>query len=189
MFDFLNKKHPKNEPPSSVSPISVTPSGSQQHSNVQRELIRVVLKDTLRLHGIPLNWLACEVILIARAPGDEELHIQLVVMKWNEQLLRYATALQQQLLHGLDRFDPSVDHSRYIVSWRFTPDSGCPAVAMPDPKVWLQSTLPPANEVPASVLDRRSSRRAPNAPALSPSPSGTPAPSPDFSATQMSPLQ
>lgn len=55
MFDFLNKKHPKNEPPSSVSPASVTPSSSQQHSNVQRELIRVVLKDTLRLHGIPLN--------------------------------------------------------------------------------------------------------------------------------------
>ena len=39
-------------------------------------------------------------------PGKDEFFIQLVVMKWNEQLLHDASELQPQLLHGPDRFDP-----------------------------------------------------------------------------------
>jgi hypothetical protein len=163
MFDFFRNKRPiKNEPRASVAPGSVTPSSTLQRSNVRRELIRVVLKDTLRLHGIPFDWLACEVIIIPIAPGEEELRIQLVVLKWKEQLLRYAPVLQQQLLLGLDRFDPSVDHSKYIVSWRFSPDCGCPFSRMPDPKFWLKSTVPKAYEEPVSVLDRRHARRSSN---------------------------
>jgi hypothetical protein len=188
MFDFLRKKSPKTEPPPSVAPVSSTANSSQEHNNVRRELIRVVLKDTLRLHGIPFGWLACEVISIARAPGDEDLHIQLVIVKWNEKLLRYAPTLQQQLLLGLDRFDPSVDHSKYIVSWRFSPDCGCPFVTMPDPKVWLQGALPAANEEPVSVLDRRHTRRPANTPSLKPSPSNAHHESPDFLPTQIGPL-
>lgn len=174
MFDFLKSRRLKNEHPPSVAPIPVSSSSNQQHSNVRRELIRVVLKDTLRLHGIPLGWLACEVITIARAPGKEELHIQLVVMKWDEQLLRYASALQQQLLLGLDRFDPSVDHSRYIVSWRFAPDCGCPFTRMPNPTFWHKGAMRQADEEPVPVLDRRRTRRPANAPRLNASPSDEP---------------
>ena len=143
-----------------------TQSSTRAHTDIKRELIRVVLKDTLRQHGIPLDWLACEIIIIRRGPVAEELHIQLVVMKWNETLMRYAMALQQQLLGGLDRFDPTVDHSKYVVSWRFAPDCGCPFTVMPSPKVWLQKAPPPA--VPAeeapSILDRRKTRRPKDAP-------------------------
>jgi hypothetical protein len=161
MFDFLRKKRQKNELRSSVAPSSVTTSSTLQRSNIRRELIRVVLKDTLRLHGIPFDWLACEVIIIPIAHGEEELRIQLVVLKWKEHLLRYAPVLQQQLLLGLDRFDPAVDHSKYIVSWRFSPDCGYPFSRMPDPKFWLKSAVPPAFEEPESVLDRRHTRRLP----------------------------
>jgi hypothetical protein len=161
MFDFLRNKRQKNELRASVAPSSVAGSSTLQRSNIRRELIRVVLKDTLRLHGIPFDWLACEVIIIPIAHGEEELRIQIVVLKWKEHLLRYAPALQQQLLLGLDRFDPSVDHSKYIVSWRFSPDCGYPFSRMPDPKFWLKSTAPPAFEEPESVLDRRHTRRLP----------------------------
>ena len=91
-------------------------------------------------------------------------------MKWNEQLLRYAPALQQELLIGLDRFDPSVDHSKYIVSWRFSPDCGCPFTRMPDQKSWFQGAVPQANEELVPVLDRRHTRRPPKAPKLNPAP-------------------
>ena len=163
MFKFLKSADPKHDAPPSVEPVSATPNSSRQRSNIQRELIPVVLKDTLRLHGIPSAWVGCEVNLVERTPGEEELHIQLIVMKWNEQLLRYAPALQQQLLLGLDRFDPSVDHSKYIVSWRFSPDCGCPSTKMPDPKFWHENVVSAAEEEPVPVLDRRHSRRAPNA--------------------------
>jgi hypothetical protein len=187
MFKFLKSKRPQDES-AAPAPVSVLPDSSSQHSDVRRELIRVVLKDTLRLHGVPFGLLACEVIIVARAPGEEELHIQLVMMKWNEQLLRYASALQQQLRLGLDRFDPSIDHSRYIFSWRFSPDCGCPFPFMPDPKSWRQSAMAPVEAAPVSVLDRRHTRRLPKAGSPDPMP---PLPSTEpsnFAPTQMTPL-
>lgn len=189
MFKFLKSKRSENDRPASVAPITATPTSEQPHSSVRRELIRVVLKDTLRLHGIPSGWMACEVIIITRPPGEDELHIHLVVMKWNEQLLRYAPALQQQLLLGLDRFDPSVDHSKYIVSWHFSPDCGCPFTRMPDPKSWLKAAIPQADEEIVPVLDRRHTRRPPKAPKLNPAPSDPQNQSPNFAPTQIAPLR
>lgn len=169
--------------------VSAAPNSTSPHGNIQREPIRVVLKDTLRLHGIPSGWLACEVIVIARSASEEDLHIQLVVSKWNEQLLRYAPVLQQQLLLGLDRFDPSVDHSRYIVSWRFSPDCGCPFTRMPEPTLWLQDTLPQPDEEPVPVLDRRHTRRPPKAPKGNAPPSAPKKRPPSFDPTQIAPLR
>ncbi len=187
MFKFLKSRRPKDEREPAAQ-VSLLPDRSTQHSDVRRELIRVVLKDTLRLHGVPFGLLACEVIVVARASGEEELHVQLVIMKWNEQLLRYATALQQQLHLGLDRFDPSIDHSKYIFSWRLSPDCGCPFPLMPDPKTWRQSAMPQVELAPVSVLDRRHTRRVPKAAALEPLAPLTSAELSNFAPTQMTPL-
>ena len=78
--------------------------------------MRVVVKDTLRMHGIPIEWLGCETLIVRRSNKTDEVHIQVVMLKWNEKLLRYAPALEQQLRHELDRMDPTVDHSKYIIS-------------------------------------------------------------------------
>ncbi|MBA3059251.1 MAG: hypothetical protein KJ614_02860 [Gammaproteobacteria bacterium] len=187
MFEFLKSK-PRKDESATPATISVLPDSSNQHNDVRRELIRVVLKDTLRLHGVPFGLLACEVIIVARAPGEEELHIQLVMMKWNEQLLRYASALQQQLRLGLDRFDPSIDHSRYIFSWRLSPDCGCPFPFMPDPKSWRQSAMPQVEQAPVSVLDRRHTRRVPKTVPIEPSPPLASTELSNFAPTQMTPL-
>ena len=185
MFDFLSKKQPQ----SAVS-TSPHPAANPQHSDIRRELIRVVLKDTLRQHGIPFHWLACEVIIIPRGPGEEELHIQIVILKWHEQLLRHALALQQQLLLGLDRFDPSVDHSKYMISWRISPDCGCPVAWMPDPAIWIEKAAPMVVEAPLSILDRRRTPRGPTANALEAALASTSHQDTDsFSTTQMAPLR
>lgn len=189
MFDFLKSKQRKTTVPPSTVPVSVSPPSTTQPSNIKRELIRLVLKDTLRINGIALGTLACEVILIARPPSDDELHILLVVMQWNEPLLRYAPALQQQLLLGLDRLDPSADHSKYVVSWRFSPNCGCPFSQMPDPSFWLKSTALPIDDEPVPMLDRRHTRRPPNAPALAARPDGHEDESPPYSDTHIAPLR
>jgi len=185
MFEFLKKK-----PSQSMDTSSTPPSALPPHSDLRRELIRVVLKDTLRRHGIPFHWLACEVIIIPRGPGEEELHIQLVILKWHDQLLQYAQALQQQLLLGLERFDPSVDHSQYMVSWRLSPDCDCPAREMPAPGFWLQQATAPVPDAPLSLLDRRKTPRKSKTGAVVSTPTQPPAPAPAmFSPTQMTPLR
>lgn len=187
MFDFLKSKQRKTTGPPSAAPVSGSPPNTTQHGDIKRELIRVVLKDTLRVNGIPFGCLASEVIIITRPPAQDELHIQLVVMQWNEPLLRYASALQQQLLIGLDRIDPSDDHSKCSVSWRFSPDCGCPFTQMPDPSFWLKSTALPVEDEPVPVLDRRHTRRPPNAPALAARPDGRESQPPHCPPTRIAP--
>jgi hypothetical protein len=153
MFEFLKASHPQNARASGAQPDSVPAQTAPQYTNTNRKLVHMVFKDTLRVHGIPVDWLACETIIVPRGLATEELHIHLVVMKWNESLLRYASALQLQLLSGLDRFEPSVDHSKYVISWRFSPACACPVNLMPEPNFWVQETQSSDVEEYPSILD------------------------------------
>jgi hypothetical protein len=156
LFGFLKPKRVSNISVQSVAPVS---AAARPNINARRDLIRVALKNTMQIHGIPLNWMACEVVSIMRGPDREELHIQLVIKKWSEQLLRFAMALQRQLLIGLDRFEPAVDHSGYVVSWRFSSDCDCPFPLMPSPDAWVKVVELPVEAESMSVLDRRRSNR------------------------------
>ncbi len=143
---------------------------TQQHTDIQRELVRVVLKDTLRLHGIPAGWIGCELTVMSRRARNrdigEDLFVHLTIMKWNEALLRYAPALQQQLIEGLNRFEPNVDHSRHIVSWRFAANCECPFARMPAPQFWAEAQAQPRADVLAPVAATPSSPATPALPPL-----------------------
>ena len=163
LFRLLGLGPSERPRPKDARGLSTPPVNTQQHTDTQRELVRVVLKDTLRQHGIPSSWIGCEVTVLSRpapsAAGQtaapeakqvqvarERLFVHLIVMKWNDALVRFAPALQRQLMQALDRFEPVVDHSNYIVSWRFSPQSGCPYTRMPDPMFWSQDALAPMEE-------------------------------------------
>ena len=105
------------------SRLAAEPSMStQSQTDIQRELIRVVLKATLRQHGIPTEWIGSDVTVIGRRSGGKKaFFVHLIVQEWNQALLNFAPELQNQLLLALDQFEPKVDHSNYIVSWRFDP--------------------------------------------------------------------
>ena len=199
MFNFFrNSAHAdvtESRPVPQVAPQpSPPPPSARPHADIQRELVRVVLKDTMRRHGIPFEWLACEVNTVATSTTTEELHIQLVLMQWHELLLRYAPALEIQLLRGLDRFEPAVDHAKKCtITWRFSPECGCPFTVMPPPLVWAHDA--PAEQVaqePPSILDRRQKRRPPKADgAAAPKPAST---TPkrdggDYERTELSPFR
>lgn len=117
-------------------PYSSIPLSTQQHTATHRELVRVVLRDTLRMHGIPTEWIGCEILTRSRKNDGEALLIQLLIHHWHEGLLRYAPLIQTQLLQGLQRFDPASDHSRHTVSWRFSPACKSPHTDMPPPSFW-----------------------------------------------------
>jgi hypothetical protein len=201
MFKFLRSGASKDASDSVLRsesipvPETVAPQSSRTHSDFRHELVRVVLKDTLRRRGIPYDWLSCEVIVVPRGVKHEELHIQLTLLKWSELFLRYAPALEYQLLQGLDRFEPAVDHSGYIISWRFSPDCGCPFTVMPPPMIWAHAEAPVAEpEEAPSILDRRKARRPPKKPvsdvvASVEPPKPAPTDDGEFERTRLSPLR
>ena len=135
----------QSQPPGTAnSKLPFEPSTySRQHSEVQRELVGMVLKDTMRLHGVPSQWLGCEVNHITRYGSKESFVVRVVIHKWNTTLLRYLPALENQLRLGLDRYEPGVDHSGFIITWQFSADCGCPHHAMPSPAIWASEVSPP----------------------------------------------
>jgi hypothetical protein len=100
------------------------------------ELARLVLSDTMRRNRIPKDWLRVECFDVVHRPGLKETHLQLVMQRWSEQLVHYSAAIQQQLVAGLDHFDPTIDHSGYVFSWRYNAGCALPSALIPEGVAW-----------------------------------------------------
>jgi len=125
-------------------------------SGVRRELLRVVLRDTLSRHGIPVHWVDCEMLTTTRRDGEAGMHMRLLLRHWEPRLLQYAMALQQNVQQDLMQFDPMAQQWLRGISWQFElPDATlCPR--LPDPSTWREAPpiteAVPAKRTPAKAL-------------------------------------
>jgi hypothetical protein len=174
MFKFFKMGRGKQESDGSLtaeptplqSPPSV-PGNSQQQATTSHELARVVLRDTLRMNGIPADWIGCEATPQTHGGSDRSLLIQLVINRWHEGLVNYAPLLQQQFQQGLQRFDPASDHSRHVMVWKFSPTCGYPGTVMPTPDFWTAKPVVVAKrkfDLPPSNRDQLDDDFAPTVP-------------------------
>lgn len=136
MFKFLGFGRPKPALEAPVFRESAVSVNTRQHSDIQRELVRVVLKDLLRQNGIPAAWIDCEVSAGSANARGSDVVVTLIVCKWHELLPRYLPLVQRNLVAGLDRFEPSIDHSNYTMHWAFAQDCGYPHTDMPSSAIW-----------------------------------------------------
>jgi hypothetical protein len=84
------------------------------------------------------------------------------LLHWDERLIHYLPALENELIADIKRFEP--DASKWIenVSWQLAPVNACPYKYLPDKKVWLEPTPKPAYEVtePAAARAKITDREA-----------------------------
>lgn len=138
MFDFLGRG--KNKPDKSSTDDGPTSlPATVQLSPTQIDMVRMTLLDVLRLHGIPGTWVAAEVIPMHIPGQGEALMLQLEIKRWHDALVLHAPAFQEAMLDGLHRFAPNADQTRYLFTWKFAPDCGCPHTQLPKGDVWRAS--------------------------------------------------
>ncbi len=161
MFKFLRNGSPKTPLPLTAHAETPFRESVPTLTGVRRELIKTAFRDTLRQQGIPSEWVSCEVITVSPTPGEETLQIQLVLTQWQETFLRYGPALEHILLREIDRLDPSTDHAPHQITWRFSPDCGCPFTVMPPPRIWshAQTASDGVKAEAPDILDRRRTPR------------------------------
>ena len=163
MFGFFKKRLPVAPPPAHSDSFKSSPVSTDKPSTVsvskndlRLELVRTVLKDTVRHHGLPADWLRAELTVPMGATANGPLHIRIIMTKWNGSLLKYTMALERLILTGMDRYDPAVDHSGYTVSWQFAKNCVCPFPTLPPPESWLKKKTPvPKRAATEDVFDRR----------------------------------
>ena len=115
-------------------------SGSVSRNAPRRELVHVVLRDSMRRHGIPSAWIDCRILSVVTRSQRSGVHLQFIVRDGVDRLLAYVPAFQTSFLKEISRFDPRVDDWLFSVSWQFLHFNEKVAGMMPDPAMWASTT-------------------------------------------------
>jgi hypothetical protein len=140
-----------------------SPGPAATQNGVRKELLRVVLRDTLNRNGIPTAWIGID-LLVATARGREPtIHARLLIKHWDPRLLVHGPALQEHFQKRVVMLDPLAPTWLQGISWQFALTRGeaaeCPP--MPPPGIWTASPDAAAPETPpAAEPDLKADARA-----------------------------
>jgi hypothetical protein len=124
----------------------------------RRELVQVVLRDTMRKHGIPSDWIECRILSTVNRAGRPGLHVSFVVRDAHERLLGYVFAFQDSFEKELVRFDARARDWVLGIGWEFV-EHNLGGVTMPDPLSWTRQQ-PPAKHAPLARPGSRAPLKA-----------------------------
>jgi hypothetical protein len=141
MFTFPKRatRHSGTRAKDDRSATQFVPTQTGELNNV--DLIHLAISETMQRHKIPKDWIDVELLEIQPRLHKDEIVVHLTMRRWSEQLLRHMAALEQQFRAGLDYFDPGIDHTHYVIAWKFSKDCELPFAAIPDNVTWHVSAL------------------------------------------------
>jgi hypothetical protein len=120
-------------------------TGAQQANSVnapRRELVQVVLRDTMRKLAIPSDWIDCRILSVVTRKHKTGMHVQFIVRKGEDQLLPYVRAFQDAFWTGLEKFEARPREWLFSLAWQF---EGERRVSPPMPAGWDVDTRPPGD--------------------------------------------
>jgi hypothetical protein len=106
----------------------------------RRELVQVVLRETMRNHGVPSDWIECRILSVVRRSKTTGMHVHFVVRDGHDRLLTYIPAFQRSFMTELEKFEPRCAEWLLSLSWQFEQLTEASGPRMPDPSVF-QSTV------------------------------------------------
>lgn len=143
---LLRRREAAASQPADTSQFEENDSTTEQQTGSRnaprRELIHVVLRDAMRKHGIPSDWIDCRMMSVVTRRGATGMHVQFVVHQGHDDLLKYVYAFQESFLREIAKFDPQADKWLMSLSWQFEGTGITPG--MPHPSKWSGAAPEPA---------------------------------------------
>ncbi|MEO7640620.1 MAG: hypothetical protein ABI919_06820 [Ramlibacter sp.] len=133
---LLNKIFKRGDTQSTQFHESDSEPGEGSKNAPRRELVHVVLRDTMRQHGIPTDWIDCAILSVVNDNTMTGMHVHLIVRNGHDRLLTYIPAFQGSFMAAIIKFEPRVQDWLLSLSWQFEGMANTRSVPMPDPKVW-----------------------------------------------------
>lgn len=96
---------------------SDNPGGSRNAP--RRELVQVVLRDTMRKHGIPSDWIDLRILSTVNRHGRPGLHVCFVVKQAHDRMLGHLFSFQDSFQTELAQFEPRAADWLLTVAWQF----------------------------------------------------------------------
>ncbi|NML45396.1 hypothetical protein HHL11_16705 [Ramlibacter sp. G-1-2-2] len=98
---------------------STSNEGEASRNAPRRELVQVIMRDTMRKHGIPTDWMECRILSTVNRSGRAGLHANFVIKQAHQQMLSYVFAFQDSFETELARFEPRARDWLMGLSWEF----------------------------------------------------------------------
>ena len=128
------KGKPAAAPSASRDNLATIQQGSE--NDMRRQLVQVLVRDLLRRHGIPTEWIDCQMMIVSSRTRGSGMYIRLVVQHWDERLMNYASAFQKELLADIKQFEPQATNWLHGISWQLEVDGSCPYTTLPGISFW-----------------------------------------------------
>jgi hypothetical protein len=149
---FGGEKSP--QPPDSV------PSGTRfddsddtteelSRSAARREMVQLALRENMRRHAIPSDWLDCRMLPVVKRNRRTGMHLQLVVRQGQASLLGYVPAFQSGLMAEIEKFEPRAWDWLLSISWEFEGITARTGAELPGAGQWKMAAAGAA--VPAAA--------------------------------------
>jgi len=97
----------------------------------RRELVQVVLRDNMRRHGIPSDWIDCRILSVMTRKQKTGMHVQFIVKKGEDRLLSYIHPFQDSFWLELEKFDSRPHDWLFSLGWQFEGQAARPMTAIP----------------------------------------------------------
>jgi hypothetical protein len=114
----------------------------------RRELVQVVLRDTMRKHGVPSDWMDCRILSVTTQKQQTGMHVQFIVRQGDDRLLPFVHAFQNTFWQELEKFEANPRTWLLSVAWQFD-GPGTGAAAQAAAEGWDDDTQPPHDTQPA----------------------------------------
>jgi len=116
--------------------MSLSPHPIDREKKLRRDLLRLVLRDTLTSSGIPAGWLAAVIVHTQQQDGTMAFQIRMLVHCVEPELLQQLCAIQQHAEQRLLEIEPNARQWFAGFLWKLSPPSAQPPAALPGPSYW-----------------------------------------------------
>lgn len=149
-MSFLKRLFAGHSPGGTASPHShpatqFAGSGPMAQQNAgRREMLRLVLRDTLNRTGIPTSWIGADLLAAVSRGRDPGIHVRLLLKHWDPRLMLHGVAFEKAFRKRLLAMEPEADRWLLGFSWQFSLASNSSCPPLPHPGIWT-SDLPAAD--------------------------------------------
>ncbi|MDB5966856.1 MAG: hypothetical protein JWQ72_3356 [Polaromonas sp.] len=142
LIQRLFHRSSRNEPAraraaSQDNPLTIE-DGSENAT--RRQLVQVLLRDTLRKSGVPPAWIECQMLPVSSRSRGHGMYVRLVITHWDPRFMDYAYAFQKALLADIERFEPNSSSWLHGISWQLELGDSCPYQKLPEKSYWQPVT-------------------------------------------------
>lgn len=134
------------------------PDGAAARTAVRRELVQVTLRETMRRHAVPSDWLEVRMLPVVSRRNKSGLHVQLVVRQGQGSLLTYVPSFQSSFMAEIEKIDPRAWDWLLSISWQFAAITSTSMGEMPAAADWRMTAPGGASALPQAAAPAAGAR-------------------------------